>query len=287
MILKAFFQRFVYLLYRTGYCGDIEMVNLDVLRSHEGPGILIANHQTMIDLYVPFLLNTILKRQVHVLAAAYAFQNRLKQFIGDQLNVLLVTKRLSLEDLQYMANRLDIAASEAEVTDAYAYYHTLSRAFNKGANEKIKNILSSNGLVFSFAQFFQPYLDLEVASDGLGRLISRHSDVPVFPVSILDCSEPPVEWRVRSKSSDLKRLDLLTDKRRKHFAGTVKVIFNEPIVLKESFRQQCDHRAITDEVMMYLCSKIPPGVRGYYNKVPSTKDLKYFVQWGQIGARGS
>ncbi len=98
----------IFCLYKLRYFGKLNFYNLNSLLHHQGPAILIANHQTIIDLYIPILLNIILKRDVFSLAAAFAFQNPVKNFIASHLNIIQVTQFLKEEKLLYFPDKLNI-----------------------------------------------------------------------------------------------------------------------------------------------------------------------------------
>lgn len=276
MVVKKSLQLSIYTLYKLGLLGKIKFSDLDILEIHSGPAIIIANHQTKIDLFIPILLNSILKRQVYSTAAAYAFRNIIKKFVAEQLNIIFVTKSLNKSDLGYVARKLALEASEGDISDAYSYYRDLAKKYNTIANERIEGILVNGGMLFTFAQPYQPFFEMEKASEGIGRLICRYPGVPVFPVSIVDKSVVSVESRTRNDNKDLKRIDLLTDKKRRYSAGIIEVTIKNPLLLRGDALQDKNYRGIVDEMITYISLDMPVSLRGYYKNFQLGGKFRFF-----------
>lgn len=273
MLIKFILKRIIYLLYKINYFGKFNFINIDILKNHKGPAILISNHSYAIDLYIPIILNTILKRKVYTLAAAYPFTSKFKMCVAKKLGIIFVTKRLSIDELTFIAKNLNVETNDNQIKEAYKYYNNLADKYNLKAKKKIEEVLMSNHIIYSFAQYHQPFFAMEKGSFGLGKMILSYSKIPVFPISIVDISNPPVEFRTRNQMNNLKRIDLLTDKRRKKFSGIVNIIFNKPIIVKNI--KNNNPQFIIDEILAYLGNNIPSELLGYYKNKEIKKGFKY------------
>lgn len=280
MILEYFLKKIVYLLYKIRYFGKLNFVNIEYIKKIETPAFLISNHSYAIDLFIPIILNSVLKKKVFVLAAAYPIPSKIKRYIARTLGIIFVTKRLSIDELKVISESLNVNADEKHIYKAFNFYNELANRYNRKAKAKIIEILTKGGLIFSFAQYHQPFFVMEKASEGLGKMIFQNSHIPVFPICIIDISYPPVETRIRNNNYDLTRIDLLTDKKREKFKGEVNIIFNDPIILKSNPINKFSKyhfQEIIDEVMIHIAKKLPEELRGYYaNHCRKDAKMKYF-----------